>query len=248
MKVVIIEDEYFSAEKLAAQLKKIDLSINVLAVLPSVEACLDWFNNNPGPDLIFADIQLEDKESFELFKQIKINVPIIYTTAFDKFALQAFKQNSIDYLLKPIDPDELRDAIKKYEDIEYRMLKKGLNFQPETSKEQFREKFLVKKGSQLEIIKASEVAYFKSEQKLNFLITFHHQKFIIELTMDQLAAQVDPKKFNRISRGRIISIDSIKKIHNHFNGRLKLELEPPEEEEIFVSRERVQNFKEWLDY
>jgi len=247
MNVVIIEDEYFSAEKLIHQLEKINTSIKVLVVLPSVESCINWFKNNPEPDLIFADIQLEDKKSFELFKQLQLNVPIIYTTAYDQYALQAFKQNSIDYLLKPIDLDELRTAIKKYENLEYRLLKKGLNFQPEKIKEEFKEKFLVKRGGQLEVIKISEVAYFKSEQKLSFLITFSNQKYIVEQTIDQLVDQVDNKKFNRISRSRLISIDSIKKIHNHFNGRLKLELNPPEDEEVFVSRERVQNFKEWLD-
>jgi len=247
MNVVIIEDEYFSAEKLIHQLEKINTSIKVLVVLPSVESCINWFKNNPEPDLIFADIQLEDKKSFELFKQLQLNVPIIYTTAYDQYALQAFKQNSIDYLLKPIDLDELRTAIKKYENLEYRLLKKGLNFQPEKIKEEFKEKFLVKRGGQLEVIKISEVAYFKSEQKLSFLITFSNQKYIVEQTIDQLVDQVNNKKFNRISRSRLISIDSIKKIHNHFNGRLKLELNPPEDEEVFVSRERVQNFKEWLD-
>ncbi len=247
MNVVIIEDEYFSAEKLIHQLEKINTSIKVLVVLPSVESCLNWFKNNPEPDLIFADIQLEDKQSFELFKQLHLDVPIIYTTAFDQYALQAFKQNSIDYLLKPIDLDELRTAIKKYENLEYRLLKKNINFQPGKIKEEFKEKFLVKKGVQFEVIKVSEIAYFKSEQKLSFLITFNNQKFIVEQTMDQLAEQVDNKKFNRISRSRLISIDSIKKIHNHFNGRLKLELNPPEDEEIFVSRERVPNFKEWLN-
>ena len=247
MKIVIIEDEYFSAEKLSHQLGKIDSSFEVVAILPSVERCLEWFRNNPEPDLIFSDIQLEDKESFELFRQLPIEAPIIYTTAFSHYALQAFKQNSVDYLLKPIDLDELRAALKKYENLEYRILKKGLRFQPERLKEEFKERFLVKKGNGLVVIKTNEVAYFKSDQKLTFLVTFDNQKYVIEPTMDQLTDQVNPKKFNRISRSRLISLESIRKIHNHFNGRLKLELHPPEEEEVFVSRERVQAFKEWLD-
>ncbi len=247
MKVVIIEDEFFSAEKLIQQLKKIDHSIEVLAVLPSVESCLAWFRGNPEPDLIISDIQLEDKESFELFRQLPIEAPIIYTTAFDQYAIQAFKHNSIDYLLKPIDLDELRAAVKKYQDLEYRMLKKGLRLPPAKPKETFRERFLVKKGSQLAVVRTSEIAYFKSDQKLSFLVAFDSQKYIVELTLDQLTEQLDPKKFNRISRSRLVSVESIRKIHNHFNGRLKLELSPPEEEEIFVSRERVPQFKEWLD-
>jgi DNA-binding LytR/AlgR family response regulator len=244
MKVVIIEDEFFSAEKLSFQLGKIDDSIEVLAILPSVESGLEWFRNNPEPDLIFSDIQLEDQESFELFRQLNIEAPIIYTTAYDQYALQAFKQNSVDYLLKPIDLEELKAALKKYENQAYRLLKKGLYLQP---KGDFRERFLVKKGSGLTVIKTAEIAYFKSEQKLCFLITFTNQKFVIEATLDQLTEQVDPRKFNRISRSRLIALDSIRKIHPHFNGRLRLELDPPEDEAVFVSRERVQAFKDWLD-
>lgn len=248
MNVVIIEDEFFSAEKLSHQIKQINPSIEVIAILSSVESSLAWFRSNAEPDLIFSDIQLEDKESFELFRQLPIEAPIIYTTAFDQYALQAFKQNSIDYLLKPIDVDELRAALQKYENIEYRMLKKGLKVQMEKPKRDgYKERFLVKKGSQLAVVKVSEVAYFKSDQKLNFLITHDNQRFIIEQTLDQLMTEVDAKKFNRIGRGRLISLECIKKIHNHFNGRLKLELEPPEDEEVFVSRERVQGFKDWLD-
>jgi DNA-binding LytR/AlgR family response regulator len=161
--------------------------------------------------------------------------------------LQAFKQNSIDYLLKPIDIDELRMALQKYENLEYRMLKRGKQVQLEKRKDGFRERFLVKKGSMLAVVKISEVAYFKSDQKLSFLVTHDNQKYVIEQTLDQLMDEVDPKLFNRISRGRLVSLEAIKKIHSHFNGRLKLELHPPEEEEVFVSRERVQGFKEWLD-
>jgi len=247
MKIVIIEDEFFSAEKLSLLLGKIDPSIEVLAILPSVEKCLTWFRNNPEPDLIFSDIQLEDKESFELFRQLPIEAPIIYTTAFDQYALQAFKQNSVDYLLKPIDSEELRAALKKYEDQTYRLLKKGLKLNLDRPKESHKERFLVKKGNGLAVVKTEEIAYFKSEEKLTFLITFDNQRYVIESTLDQLTEQVEARKFNRISRNRLISLDSIKKISAHFNGRLKLELTPAEAEEVFVSRERVPQFKEWLD-
>jgi DNA-binding LytR/AlgR family response regulator len=247
MKVVIIEDEFFSAEKLSHQLQKIDTSIEVVAVLPSVESCLHWFRNNPEPDLIFSDIQLEDKESFELFRQLPIEAPIIYTTAYNQYAIQAFKQNSVDYLLKPIDIEELRAALKKYEHQAYRMHKKSLISRVEKPRDDFKERFLVKKGSGMAVIKINEVAYFKSEQKLSFLVTFDNYKYAIEPTLDQLTEQMDPKKFNRISRSRLISLDCIKKIHAHFNGRLKLELHPAEEEEVFVSRDRVLAFKDWLN-
>ena len=247
MKVVIIEDEYFSAEKLSHQLKHLNSAIEVLAIIPSVEKGLEWFHNNPEPDLIFSDIQLEDQQSFDLFKQLTIETPIIYTTAFDQYAINAFKQNGIDYLLKPISIEDLQSALKKYESLEYRMLKRGLHLQVDKPKAEMKERFLVKKGSQLVVVKTTEVAYFKSDQKLTFLITFDQHKYIIEQTLDQITDQVDPKKFNRISRNRLVALESIDKIHNHFNGRLKLELLPPEDEEVFVSRERVQGFKDWLN-
>lgn len=246
MKVVIIEDEFFSAEKLKSQLLVIDPSIEIMTILPSVEQGLLWFKEHPEPDLIFSDIELEDKDSFELFKELEIEAPTIFTTAYNHYALQAFKQNSIDYLLKPIQTDELRVALKKYENLEYRALKKGMKYHSIPKAEGYKERFLVKKGNHMAIVKLSEIAYFKSDQKLNFLVTYDHQKYIIEQTLDQLTEQLDPQKFNRISRSRLVALESILKIHSHFNGRLKLDLNPPDEEEVFVSRERVQNFREWL--
>ena len=247
MKVVIIEDEYFSAEKLSNQLVRLNPSIEILAIIPSVEKGLEWFRSHQEPDLIFSDIQLEDQKSFDLFSQLTLQAPVIYTTAFDQYAINAFKQNGIDYLLKPIAMEDLQTALRKYENLEYRMLKRGLILQNEKTKAEVKERFLVKKGSQLVIVKTSEVAYFKSDQKLSFLVTFDHHKYIIEQTLDQITEQVDPKKFNRISRSRLVALESIDKIHNHFNGRLKLELRPAEDEEVFVSRERVQAFKDWLN-
>lgn len=246
MKVVIIEDEYFSAEKLSHQLLHLQADIEILAIIPSVEKGLAWFRAHAEPDLIFSDIQLEDQNSFDLFSQLSLQTPVIYTTAFDQYAINAFKQNGIDYLLKPIAIDDLQAALRKYANLEYRILKRGLILQ-EKQKAELKERFLVKKGSQLVVIKTSDVAYFKSDQKLSFLITFDNHKYIIEQTLDQITGQVDPKRFHRISRSRLIALESIDKIHNHFNGRLKLELRPPEDEEVFVSRERVQDFKDWLN-
>lgn len=247
MKVVIIEDEHFSAERLSSQLIHLNPSIEILAIIPSVEKGLDWFHTHQEPDLIFSDIQLEDQKSFDLFSRLSLQTPVIYTTAFDQYAINAFKQNGIDYLLKPIAMEDLQTALRKYENLEYRMLKRGLVLQTEKPKAEVKERFLVKKGSQLVVIKTSEIAYFKSDQKLSFLVTYDNHKYITEQTLDQITEQVDPKKFNRISRSRLIALESIDKIHNHFNGRLKLELRPAEDDEVFVSRERVQAFKDWLN-
>ncbi|PMD92354.1 DNA-binding response regulator [Siphonobacter sp. BAB-5405] len=243
MNVVIIEDEFFSAEKLRILLQQIDPSLDVLAVLPSVEKAVSWFSTHPEPDLIFSDIQLEDQESFALFERLAIDAPIIYTTAYDQYAIQAFKQNSIDYLLKPINPEELRAALKKYEYLSQRFLAKG----SETPKSEPKERFMVRKGNGFTVVKAQDIAYFKSDQKLSFLITFDGQKLLVDATLEELTEQVDARRFNRISRNRLVCIDSIQKIHPHFNGRLKLELIPADEEEVYVSRDRVQAFKEWIN-
>ncbi|MDQ1090134.1 LytTR family DNA-binding domain-containing protein [Siphonobacter sp. SORGH_AS_1065] len=247
MKVVIIEDEYFSAEKLRFLLEKLDPTIEVLAVLPSVEKSVAWFSAHAEPDLIFSDIQLEDQESFELFERLSIDAPIIYTTAYDQYAIQAFKQNSIDYLLKPIQPEELRAALKKYENQAYRLLKKGLLPTPQPTKSEPKERFMVRKGNGFAVVKVQDIAYFKSEDKLSFVVTFDQQKLLIDATLEELSEQLDPRRFNRISRNRLVCIDSIHKIHPHFNGRLKLELMPPDEEEVFVSRDRATAFKEWIN-
>lgn len=247
MKVVIIEDEFFSAEKLKSQLLLIDPHIDIQAILPSVEEGKKWFRQHEEPDLIFSDIELEDQQSFELFNALQIETPIVYTTAYNQYALQAFKQNSIDYLLKPIEIEALRLALKKYENLEYRALKRGLKYQILPKAEGNKERFVVKKGNHMAIVKLAEIAYFKSDQKLTFLITYDQQKYIIEQTLDQLGEELDSRKFYRISRSRLVALDSILKIHSHFNGRLKLDLNPADEEEVFVSRERVQNFRDWLE-
>ena len=239
MKVLIVEDEMFSAQRLEGLLKKIDQQIQVVQILSSVESCLTWFDKNPTPDLILLDIHLEDKESFELFDEIDIQTPIIFTTAYANYALQAFKQNSIDYLLKPIVKEELESALNKF---------KLLHFTPTPKEpEKIKQRFLVKKGSQFISILIEEVSYFKTEDKVNFIVTNNGKTHTVDYSMDQIVKVTDPLLFYRINRSRVIHINSIHKIHNHYNGRLKLELIPEDTEDVFVSRDRVFGFKEWLD-
>ena len=238
MNVLIIEDELFSAQRLEMQLSKIDSNISVIDILASVAETINWFNSNENPDLLFLDIHLQDKNSFEVFKTLDLNVPIIYTTAFDNYTLEAFKQNTIDYLLKPIDIEELKNAISKFT---------LLHPKKETQVLHPQNRFLVKKGSQFVSIPIVDVAYFKSEQKLNFLVTSQNDKHVIDLSLDQLTALVDNKKFFRINRSRLIKFESIVGIHSYFNNRLKLDLLPTDSEEVLVSRDRVTNFKNWLN-
>lgn len=238
MKVLVVEDELFSAERLKSILMKIDAEIEVLDVLTSVESCLNWFSENTAPDLILLDIHLEDGESFELFREMDIQTPVIFTTAYEKYALQAFKQNSVDYLLKPIVPEELEQAINKF--------KSRISFTPEAEIKE-KKRFLVKKGSQLVSVLVSEIAYFKTENKLTYLITKQNEKHVIDYSLEQLVEVLNRECFYRINRSTILGIESVVKIHNHFNGRLKLELNPSESEDVFVSRDRVFGFKMWLD-
>jgi DNA-binding LytR/AlgR family response regulator len=243
MKVAIIEDEHFSANRLKRMLTKIDDSINVVKVLSSVEGSIDWLSKHPDVDLLFVDIHLEDRNSFDIFSGLDISTPIVFTTAYDQYALQAFKLKSIDYLLKPIDADELARSIEKYR-LFFENPKVELGGSIVSSEPKSR--FLVKLGSQLLSVLAKDVAYFKSEQKLLFLINNEGKKYVLDVTLDQIQSQLDASSFFRVNRNTIVAFDCIDKIHVYFNGRLKLELNPPYPEETIVSRERVQDFKTWL--
>ena len=243
MKVAIIEDEHFSATSLKRMVSKIDATIDVVKVLSSVEASVEWLNTHPDVDLLFVDIHLEDRNSFDIFSELDVSTPIVFTTAYDQYALQAFKLKSIDYLLKPIDADELSKSIEKYrsffENPKVELSNLIVRTEPKS-------RFLVKLGSQLLSVLAKDVAYFKSDQKLLFLINKEGKKYVLDVTLDQVQSQLDASSFFRINRNTIVAFDCIDKIHTYFNGRLKLELNPPYPEETIVSRERVQDFKAWL--
>lgn len=251
MKVLIIEDELPAAKQLQRLIQQHRPQTEVLAVLDSVETAIEWLNSHANPQLIFMDIQLADGLSFEIFKHVRINVPVIFTTAFDQYTLKAFKVNSIDYLLKPIDPEELQAAIGKFE---------AHYLQPQTHHPQMLEemmrsiyqpayklRFLIKIGQQLSFIPTQQVSYFYSQDGLVYLRTQQDKKHLIDQTLDQLQQEVDPQSFFRINRKAIIRIEAITKIHPYFNSRLKLLVHPQAEFDLIVSRDRVNNFKQWLD-
>lgn len=240
IKTLIIEDELFTAERLKSLLQKIDLEIEVLDIIPSVTKTLEWFDQNEAPDLIFMDIHLEDQNSFEIFEELEILTPIIYTTAYDQYALQAFKQNSIDYLMKPIDKEELYAAIEKFKSIHVNNIK-------EYREGDRKERFLVRRGEEWISIPVNEIACFISENKLSFLQCLDGRRFVVDYSLDQILGLVNDKHFYRINRSRIMALEGIHKIHSYFNGRLKLEVKPEEKEEVFVSRDRVSGFKKWLN-
>ncbi|MCA0347885.1 MAG: LytTR family DNA-binding domain-containing protein [Bacteroidetes bacterium] len=251
MNIIIIEDEKPAARLLQRKVEKLGLQVNHL--LHSVEEAITWFNSNTHPDLIFLDIQLSDGLSFEIFETIDIKSAVIFTTAYDEYALRAFKLNSIDYLLKPIDEEELSIAISKFNNqfqkntvssLDFEMIKKML---VNPIEREFKKRFTIKMGQQLKMIAIEEIECFYSENKGTYIHTLDNRDYLIDSTLEQLEAELNPEDFYRVSRKFIISMKSIKEIQLHSNSRLKVILSSYKADEIIVARERVVEFKEWLE-
>jgi DNA-binding LytR/AlgR family response regulator len=250
MKIIIIEDEKPSARRLKRMLAT--LGSAVMATLHSVEASILWFQEHEHPDLILLDIQLSDGLSFEIFEKIEVRSAIIFTTAYDEYALKAFKLNSIDYLLKPIDHDELENALEKFADnqlakqslqVDLNQIRKLLVNPLERS---YKERFTIKLGQHLKMIPIGEVECFYSENKGTYIATNGKRNFLIDGTLEDIDADLDPLKFFRVSRKFYVNINAIKDIVAYTNSRLKLVLHSFSETEIIVSREKVKDFKKWI--
>ncbi|MBX2942374.1 MAG: response regulator transcription factor [Cyclobacteriaceae bacterium] len=252
MRVLIIEDEPLAATRLKSLLTKLDTSMTMVDVLDSVKASVNWFNTYQPPQLIFMDIQLADGSSFEIFEKVTVKAPIIFTTAYDEYAIKAFKVNSIDYLLKPIDEDSLIKALDKFRSLnEVQTIQQTILAQIGSTMQQltqrYKERFVIKVGDHLKFIDVGDIQYFYSEEKITFCITNDKRKHILDFTLDQLDELVDPSKFSRINRKYIVSINSIIDVISHTNSRLKLILKASDDNDVIVARERVQSFKNWLD-
>jgi len=250
MKTIIIEDEKPAARLLQRKLAK--LGIEAGEMLHSVEEALSWFSQNEHPDLIFLDIQLSDGLSFEIFDKIEIKSAVIFTTAYDEYALKAFKLNSVDYLLKPIDEDDLEVAVTKFKarlpkqetlQFDFEQIKKMLS---NPFEENYKKRFTVKIGQHLKVILIDEIECFFSENKGTYIHTFDDRNYLIESTLEVLEQELDPKNFYRISRKFIIPLKAIKEILLYSNSRLKVILPSYKEEEVIVSREKVSDFKNWI--
>ena len=254
MTIIIIEDEKPAARLLQRKLEKLNLTVGVM--LHSVEESLDWFSKNEHPDLIFLDIQLSDGLSFEIFEKVKIKSAVIFTTAYDEYALRAFKLNSIDYLLKPIDEDDLEIAVTKFKSllpkqelqpqslgIDFEQIKKMLTNPFEKN---YKKRFTVKIGQHLKVISMNEIECFFSENKGTYIHTFDNRNYLIECTLELLEQELDPADFYRISRKFIIPLRAIKEIVLYSNSRLKVILPSFKEEDVIVSREKVSDFKTWI--
>lgn len=251
MNVIIVEDEKPAARRLSRLLEELDVKISVM--LHSVEESINWFQNNEHPDLIFLDIQLSDGLSFEIFEEIEVRSAIIFTTAYDEYALQAFKLNSIDYLLKPIDDEELEVAVKKFRSLKPEPQKLALDFEDikkllvNPLEREYKKRFTVRVGQHLKIINADEVECFYSENKGTYAATSDGRNYLLDTTLENLETELEPKIFFRVSRKFYININHIKDIISYTNSRLQIKLNHFSEQEIIVSRERVRDFKLWLE-
>lgn len=245
MKILLIEDEQPAAKQLSKMLLQIDSNIKVIDVLDTIEASVRWLQNYPAPDAIFMDIQIADGLSFDIFNQVEITAPVIFTTAFDQYAIKAFRVAAIDYLLKPIDPEDLQQAIQRLHEKQQNTqdFNKMLQIlQPNQRKE----RFLVKTGGSFTSIDIQDIAYFFADEGVTQAALFSSKKHIIEHTLDEIENQIDNKLYFRINRKLIINIKAIQKVHPYFNSRLKLDISPNFTEDVFVARERVNAFKTWL--
>ena len=250
MRVVIIEDEKLSAEHLTVLLQKIDESITVSNYFDTIQASVTAFKEGLNADLIFMDIHLADGNSFEIFKQIQLEIPVIFTTAFDNYAIQAFKQNSIDYLLKPIALHELQFAIEKFKKQQQsgnKDLISSIATAYQKMNKEYKTRFLVKLGQTIDTIPTEEIHHFETKDSLSFLVTNKGNHYLIDYTLDQLETMLQPKNFFRINRKIILQIQSIEKVTSYFNSRLSIASKFLDSEARIVSRDRVNDFKKWLD-
>ncbi|GMN08895.1 LytTR family DNA-binding domain-containing protein [Croceitalea sp. MTPC9] len=250
MKVVIIEDEHLAAEKLERYLLKYNAAIEILKTLASLSEAIPWIEKHKeNVDLFFMDVQLSDGLSFELFSQLSINKPIIFTTAFDEFAVDAFKVNSIDYLLKPITFTALSAALKKLDNMQrqFKTFEDGAPILKKLSQKSYKDRFVVKIGNHIKSISCTDVIAFQAEGRDVSILTKKNKEYLIEYKMETLENLVDPKQFFRVNRGFMVSLNSIRDVTVYSNRRLKLSLEPNVDKEIVVSREKVNSFKQWFE-
>lgn len=251
MNVIIIEDEKPSARRLQRMLKTLDIEAETM--LHSVEESIEWFQNNEHPDLIFLDIQLSDGLSFEIFDAIEITSAIIFTTAYDEYALQAFKLNSIDYLLKPIDDEELAAAVLKFKTripkkqsvtLDFNEIKKLLINPIER---EYKKRFSVKVGQHLKLVNIDDIECFYSENKGTYLYTSEGRNYLLDTTLDGLEDELAPEQFFRINRKFFVNVEAIKDMVSYTNSRLQIKLNNYNAQEVIVARERVKDFKNWLE-
>jgi len=255
MNILIIEDEKLAAERLEQLVNKIEKESNILAKLDSIQKAVKWFASGNKADLVFMDIQLADGLCFEIFEKVEISFPVVFTTAYDEYAIKAFKVNSIDYLLKPINEEDLANAFQKFHklnnnanpafDNQQKILQLEKTIQSTYKK--YKNRFVVKTGDHLNFVPVAEIDCFFSRDKASYLYRSDKRQMLVDYSLDQVEEMVDPQQFFRVSRKFIVQLESIKDVIAYSNSRLKIILKNGEPEEIVVSREKVGDFKDWLD-
>jgi DNA-binding LytR/AlgR family response regulator len=253
-KALIIEDEKLAAEHLHRLIDQVGIKIEIIRIISSVDDALDWFNNNPMPDLIFLDIQLSDGLSFEIFNYINITCPIIFTTAYEDFAIRAFKVNSIDYLLKPINLGDLKNALEKFTTVSNHFkysddltLKYRIDQVLRFLTDEYKSRFIINVGAHIRSIEAEKINMFFSLEKSTFILDSTGKTYDINYSLEQIEKLVNPRKFFRISRKHIININAIIDIISYTNSRIKLKIINSNDDDIFVSRSKLSEFKRWLE-
>lgn len=247
--ILIIEDEKPNADRLQRLIKTIRPKASIIGVLDSIADSVDWFNSNKHPDVVMMDVRLADGISFDIFARVNISCPIIFTTAYDEYAVRAFKYNSIDYLLKPVEPEELETAFEKLESFvagqQEKSLEGLLNY---LKPKEFRSRFLLPYRDGYKSLLVEDITYFYSELKITRATLHTGTEEIVPQTLEELEQQLDPKLFFRANRQFIVYINAIQQIHNYFNGKLKIDIKNDPDVEIIVSREKANLLKNWLDF
>jgi DNA-binding LytR/AlgR family response regulator len=251
MTILIIEDEEPAYKRLQKMLKELEPDHTLLDQIVSVSSAVKWFKQNEAPDLIISDIQLSDGVSFEIFKQVDIKCPVIFTTAYDQYAIEAFKVNSIDYLLKPVKKDELEKAVAKFKALTPATATPAIDINKllqslQPTGTDYKKRFVVRYGEHIKTIDIEEVVYFYTEDKATFLCTKDARRFVVDFNLDTLDSILDPKVFFRINRQYIISIHSIAEMFAYSKSRVLIKLNPASKHETIVSTERSADFKLWL--
>jgi two-component system response regulator LytT len=256
MRIFIIEDEDLAVKKIRKTLHSINPEFEIAGTADSIASSVEWLKQNPQPDLILMDIELSDGQSFQIFNLTEVKSPVIFTTSYDEFALKAFKVNSVDYLLKPVQKDELESALQKLKtlkqtfssaaqnDINISTLVKELQQTLQTK--EYRKRFLVKHLQKLISVEVDTISYFFSDERVSFFKTNDDKKYMIDYTIDEIENMVDPSQYFRINRAFLVSVKSIDQISDYFGNRLKLALKPAIDKEVLVSREKVTEFKGWM--
>jgi len=253
MRVLIIEDEELGVERLTRHLKSIDPTIEIVGSTGSIKSSVHWLQTYKQPDIILMDIELSDGQSFDIFNQVEVKSTVIFTTSYDEYALKAFKVNSIDYLLKPVRKEDLKNSLDKYNNLKQQFsslpvynIENLVNELRAQNNKHNRNRFLVKQGQRLVSIETTDIAYFFADGRLCYFKTWDKQKYVVDYNMDELETMLNNQQFYRANRGFIICIKAVTQIHNYFNGKLKLDLMPAIDKEVLVSREKATEFKEWM--